>query len=153
MINFSHLSNFPPSKPRLYKNIFKPKNSTSAILKPSEKNRIFFKIPSQNLPPIVLPKNKKKESPNKTVQFPIIKPILTKISPALLSSSDTRKNYEKSLSSKPEIGFFSFPKKHPSEVRHQKRKEKKEITVSSWANESNNILWTLPETMNKMDYT
>lgn len=145
MINFSHLASFPPSKPRIYKKILKQKAFKSASVKTLKKNPNFYRVPSQNLPPIILQKDRKKKSPEKIVSLPTIKLApANSITYALLSTLDTRKINERSSPMKPEIGFFSFPKKGNKNIKHQKRNEKKEMTMSSWANESNNILWTLP---------
>lgn len=46
---------------------------------------------------------------------------------------------------KPDIGFFSFPKKTVKNLKLKKKNGDKETSISRWANDGNTFLWNLIE--------
>lgn len=114
--------NNPNSKSQKLKNSLKrsknqiPRSNLPKILKPSKYSKILLKPskPSQNNSNANLSSFSKIESV----------PILPRMP-------------------KPEIGYFSFPKKSPKNLKLRKKKEIQESSISRWNNDGNPILWTL----------
>lgn len=98
-----------------------------------------YKIPSNNLPKLKQTSNqsrnlsKSKHSHNNSSYIP--ETLNVPINSASVSNF---------AECKPQIGFFLFPKKTPKSIKHIRRKEKKDLSVSSWTSESSPFLFTIP---------
>ena len=106
------------------------------------------RIPSSNLPQIHKMKLEIKPKTQKNIPLPKIKS-LSKIILKPLAENQIRTN--QSFENRTVIMnqgpiFYSFPKKKTiTKMSMPKRKDIRDLSVSSWGNEHNNILWTLPE--------
>ena len=123
-------------------NYFKPlsfSKHSNYINSNSNSNYSKCRIPSNNLPKLKLTSNqsrnlsKAKHIQNKSLYIPENLNIPIK-SESILKFSEC----------KPQVGFFLFPKKSPKPKKQIKRKEKKELSVSSWRSESSPFLFTIP---------
>ena len=98
-----------------------------------------YKIPSNNLPKLKHTSNqsrnlsKSKHSHNSSAYIP-------ETYNAPINSASVATFAE----CKPQVGFFLFPKKTPKNIKHMRKKEKKDLLVSSWISESSPFLFNIP---------
>ena len=130
----------------VYKNIFEG-NKKKKNEKQVKKVFSFTNIPSANLPQVTKFRNEINQISSKATILPMIKkPSKPKIATMIVSSPMQNDSSEKIFTiEKPHPAYFSFPKKNFTTIKHQKRKSKRDLSVSSWGTENNNILWTLPQ--------
>jgi hypothetical protein len=99
----------------------------------------IYKIPLNNLPKLKESLKINRNSSKVKISSCSSKQILEPIDFPMNSST-----VNNSQEAKPQIGFFLFPKKNTKNLKHVIRKDKKDFSVSSWATEGNNFVWTLP---------
>ena len=113
----------PSSKSQKIKNSFSrsknfiPRNNLPKVLKPSKFSKILLR-------PSGLSQINSKSSVNLSLAKIESVPIMPRIP-------------------KPEIAYFSFPKKLPKNLRLRKKTEHHESSISRWTNDGNTFVWTL----------
>jgi hypothetical protein len=102
----------------------------------------YFSIPSANLPDPSSKTRKFKKEGVQSDSLPQLRLVTKGItSQKIISISSPVLSEDLNNENKPISAYFSFPKKNSKKVKHQKKRDKKEVSVSGLTAERASVIW------------